>query len=49
MTLTVSLSNDDVLAQTRSIVVNLMQVAGLSYDGALSRVQPPPTPPPPSP
>ena len=44
----VSLSNDVVLAQTRSIVVDLMQVAGLSYDEALSHV-PPPTPPPPGP
>jgi uncharacterized membrane protein YgaE (UPF0421/DUF939 family) len=44
----VSLSNDVVLAQTRSIVVDLMQVAGVSYDEALSHV-PPPSPPPPSP
>jgi uncharacterized membrane protein YgaE (UPF0421/DUF939 family) len=35
-----SLSNDVVLAQTRSIVVDLMQVAGLSYDEALSHVPP---------
>ena len=35
-----SLSNDVVLAQIRSIVVDLMQVAGLGYDEALSHVPP---------